>query len=202
MRVAGGGEDHRLVGEQLFAAALIGDGAARDAFLVWLRPWVVSYARGNMFRRLKRWVDPEDVVQEVLVKSLEELDRLPAHAVLDDFLPSVWRTTTRRILDEQRKHRRKAGGSVVPDWVQGLAADRGSSGPVTRRDNSRWLERLIAELPPAYAEVVRLIALQGLDVASAARQLGQPAATVRKRYDRARRALQRRYRPPEGEAGS
>ncbi len=200
--MAGGGKDHRLIGERLFAAALSGDGAARDAFLVWLRPWVVSYARGKMFRRLKRWVDPEDVVQEVLVKSLEALDRLPGDAQLDDFLPSVWRTTTRRILDEQRKHRHKAGGSVVPDWVQGLAADSGSSGPVTRRDTTRWLERLIAELPPAYAEVVRLIALQGLDVASAARQLEQPAATVRKRYDRARRALQRRYRPPDREAGS
>lgn len=178
-------------GEEAFCAARRGDPGSGDAFAAWLRPQVVEIVKWRMRPSLRRWVDPEDVTQIVLLEALTDVARLPDDAGLEDFLWRVKRTARSRIIDQARKHRRLQGDSTVPERPGRFVFAPRSSGPATQRDERKLLERLIRELPRAYGDVVRLIALERLDVSSAAQRLGLRPATVRKRYDRARRALQR-----------
>jgi predicted DNA-binding protein (UPF0251 family) len=59
-----------------------------------------------------------------------------------------------------------------------------------RREVSRLVEELLADLPPKYREVVRLCKIEELKISDAADHLGVPAGTIKARMHRARRMIQ------------
>lgn len=144
-----------------------------------------------MSARARRWMDPEDLVQGVLIEIVRELPELPDDAGPEELLRRAYRTASLRVRDAVRNHHRLTGESNLR--VNLSAANRSRSmGSITARDRRRWLEQLVARLPERYAQVVRLCGLEELSCMEAARQLGLQPDVVRKRYETARRALARR----------
>jgi len=152
---------------------------AREAVLHHLRPVA------------RRWIEPEDLLQVVLTELAAQVGTWPAGLAPDELRRRVWRTADLRVRDAWRRHRGMVGESAVP-------AGRPSpvdahTGEVTAQDERRWLRALVAQLPPRYAEVVRLCALEGLAPETVAERLGLSRDTVYKRYEKAREALRRRF---------
>lgn len=147
-----------------------------------------------MGARVRRWADPEDIVQRALIETMRSLGALPEGAGEEELLRRLYRTASTRIVDTLRSHRREAGESMLPKGVLEPAAAASVEGPVTRQDERRWLRELISRLPDTYRETVRLCALEGLTFAEAAEHLGLSEPAVRKRYERARQVLARLLR--------
>ena len=140
----------------------------------------------------KRWTDAEDVVQAVLIETLPQLETLPADADPDELLRRLYRTAGLRVKDAARKHRRQLGESVAPEAPPSNRERAASMGAVTAADYQRWIHELVSRLPARYAEVVRMCAFEELSCVEAARRLKLEPDTVRKRYEVARQALDRR----------
>jgi len=176
------------------ARARAGEIEARNRLFAHYRPLLQSYVRHRLGPGTKRWVDAEDIVQAVLMETLPQLESLPAEADPDELLRRLYRTAQLRVKDAARKHDRQLGESVVPDLagVPGGMEHDPSMGAVTAADYRRWIHELVSRLPRKYAEVVRLCGFEELSCVEAARRLQLEPDTVRKRYEVARQALDRR----------
>lgn len=136
-------------------------------------------------------------MQGVLLETLRQLPALPPDAGADELLRRAQRTASCRVRDAARNHRALHGESVSPHGAAERAERERSVGAVTAEDRRRFLEELVARLPPKYADALRLCGLEELSFVEAARTLGLEPDTVRKRYDVARNALARRLKGRE-----
>ena len=133
-------------------------------------------------------------MQAVLLEMMGQLSTLPEASGLEEVRKRLYRTAGFRIKDALRNHGRRAGESVLPEAAREAVVPQPAMGLVTGRDYTEYLEALVDRLPPKYAEVVRLCAMEGMSFVEAARSLGLKDDTVRKRYEAARRALRERIR--------
>ena len=172
--------------------ARAGNPEAVDHLCRLVQPSLEAYVERRMGAALRRWEEPDDIVQAVLAEVLRQPARLPDGLEADELTGRLFQTAKQRIRDAARRHRRSMGESLLEGSDAFHEPDRGSSGAVTRADTRRWLEELVARLPAAYADPVRLIALDGLTFAEAGRALDLDPETVRKRYERARDRLRAR----------
>jgi RNA polymerase sigma factor (sigma-70 family) len=159
-----------------------------------LRPAVREAVLHHLRPVARRWIDPEDVGQVVLVELAGQVPDWPADLAPDEVRRRVWRTTGLRVRDTWRRHRELVGESAAPAGHRHVVEE--NTGAVTSDDELRWLQALVAQLPHRYAEVVRLCALEGHTPEAVARRLGLTRDTVYKRYEKARAALRRRFGPP------
>jgi RNA polymerase sigma factor (sigma-70 family) len=178
--------------EGCLAALRSGDPDAANRISRALRPLVESYVQRHLSPRARRWVDVEDVVQGVLIETVRQLPALPADADAEELVRRVQRTAECRVRDAARNHGALRGASASPTRAAELPERQRSVGAVTAEDRRRFLEKLVARLPPKYADVVRLCGLEQLSFVEAARALGLESDTVRKRYEVACQALARR----------
>lgn len=179
-------------------AARRGEPGALDELCRRLEPGVQAYVRSRVGLGLARWVDPADIVQGVLLEVLGSLERLPDGAGEDELRRRLLRTAQSRIRDAARRHERDAGETAMPTPPEELRREPASTGSVSRADERRWMLELVERLPPKYADVVRLCALEGLPFAEAGGRLGLSVDAVRVRYDRARRMLAQRLEARRG----
>jgi RNA polymerase sigma-70 factor (ECF subfamily) len=137
-------------------------------------------------RRLQNEADAEDVVQRALVRAAER------SAALED--PARARAWFYRILRHAivDYHRGRRFDPIRPDHSADVAelADE-TDAP---RNPCRCSARLLEELRPAYADVVRRIDMSGEDPAEVARELGISTGNLHVRLHRARHALRDRVR--------
>ena len=178
--------------DELVARVGRGESEAVEEVLDLLRPLVAAAVHRKMRPPARRWMDPEDLVQVVLTEIAGRIDKLPAEGGWQELRRWTWRTVDLRLRDAWRKHQRMLGESAITP--EGAVAERGGVGEVTRHDERRWLEELVSQLPEQYSEVVRLCAFEGMTPEAAAHELGISRDAVYKRYEKARRALQRRWR--------
>lgn len=141
----------------------------------------------------RRWLEPEDIAQRVLLEVLAETPEDELVALGESVVLSrLFRTAQTRIIDAVRKHQQDTGESshaLAPDDV---GSPEPPVGPVTQADGSRWLLELVARLPEPYREVIQLCALEGRTFVAAGELLGLGPDTVRKRYEKARGLLSRK----------
>jgi RNA polymerase sigma-70 factor (ECF subfamily) len=154
-----------------------------------LGPRLRAHVARRMGPRVSRWIEPDDVVQQVLFELTRSFGALPPEADEAELLRRAYRTANSRILDALNKRDRDVGESAVPEHARERAQAFASTGSVTREDDRRWLHEFVARLPEEYREVVRMCALEELSYVEAARRLGMSSDTVRKRYNRARALL-------------
>ena len=69
--------------------------------------------------------------------------------------------------------------------------------PSERRDRAEMVARTLAELPPAYEEVLRRRYLEGQSVAQMAGEMGSTLKAVESRLSRAREAFRAMYNEEE-----
>lgn len=185
---------------ECIALARGGDQPAIDRLFAFYRPRIHAYVDRHLSPAARRWVEPEDVVQGILIETLPQLSGLPRNAGPDELLRRLHRTARLRVSDAARNHRRRLGESVVVGAFS-RPLEPPAMGTVTGRDYQGWVEELVARLPEKYGEVVRLCGFEGLTCVEAAHRLGLEPDTVRKRYEAARKALDRRL-ASEGDAGA
>ncbi len=141
-----------------------------DAFLDRL----VRYA----YSRLGNLQDAEDVVQEVFVRSLMDRSKRQNVTMVG---PYLYRSVANACTDLIRK---RGSGIVVRDEI-GVddMPDHGRppSNALEAADEFRRAERLLGQLPPSQAEVVRLRVMDGLRLGEIADVIGCPANTVSSR---------------------
>jgi RNA polymerase sigma-70 factor (ECF subfamily) len=126
--------------------------------------------------------DAEDVVQRAMMRAAERASQI------ED--PARWRAWFYRILhrtllDHHRRPRRERSMGLMED-EPAPERDAGSSGACC------CAPRLLAEIRPAYAEVLRRVDWEGEDPSSAASALGVSSTNLYVRLHRARAALKDR----------
>jgi len=174
--------------EDLARRARGGDRAAFDELLVPLRARLESQVRARMGPRARGQVEPEDVVQEALLKACESLGRLEwqGEEAFYRWLASIaehliWRAT-------ERASRFPVSLEEDPSGRASSAASR-----LRREQRARRLERALAELSPDHLEVVVLTRLEGLRIADVAERMGRSPNAVKKLLARALEELRRRF---------
>ena len=166
------------------AAAAQGDPAARA--------WLVEEWTPRVFRVcraiLKDDAYARDATQDTLIRALQRLDTFKGDGRFDSWILQIARNTC---YNEFRRRGRRAtlvGGDVLdarPDPRP--PADPGDQMDA-RRDHER-LHAALANLPPAYREVLELYHFQHLKYREIADLLDIPMGTVMNRIFRARRKL-------------
>ncbi|MCI0343560.1 MAG: RNA polymerase sigma factor [Planctomycetales bacterium] len=141
--------------------------------------------------------DAEDLVQETLARAWAARERIRPDANPRPFLFAILANARR---DAWRRARHAEDPLATPDERAAPPAPAASAAAIgdlkDRLPDDVW--RAIRELPPGYAAVLFLVAVQGLSGREAAQVLGWPEGTVRSAYSRARAAIRSRLagRPP------
>jgi RNA polymerase sigma-70 factor (ECF subfamily) len=178
-----------------------GDAAARDQLLAHACDRLRRLAHHMLkdFRRVRRWEDTDDVLQNTVVRLLRALEGVrPASAA--EFFRLAARQVRRELIDLARHHYGPQGPGARHDTdpprqdeAATPLADRqpadSSDGPGHLTSWGEFHERAQA-LPAEERDVFDLLWYQGLTQAEAAAALGVADITVRRRWLRARLLLQ------------
>ncbi len=177
------------------------DTAALAEFLEARRPALLAFAAGRLGATLRGKLEPEDIVQELAVRALQQL---PA-ADLTEREPFAWlcHLAEQCVVDGHRRFAasKRAAGREVPanapqgDGSQDLAAMLAASitSPslaAVRGERERRLEAALAGLPPDHRELLRLRYGEGLPTREIAARLGKADAAVRAMLSRVVERLQ------------
>jgi RNA polymerase sigma-70 factor (ECF subfamily) len=133
---------------------------------------------GNQF-------DAEDIVQETVVKAFIHFADFRAEAKFKTWLMSI-------AVNEVRGRRRKEFRSRLTyfdfDQLERLANCSPSESPFRQaqeNEATRLVEKAMTTLHPSYKEMIRLRAIDGLDITDTARRLSISVPAAKARYHRA-----------------
>lgn len=140
-----------------------GDAAAYRQLLAEIRVWLQRY----YVRRLPPSL-AEDATQDALLAVHEKRHTYDPSRPLEPWLAAIAR---HKWIDRLRAMRSQAAEPISADLA---VADHGAA--VT---SAHSLERLLAMLKPAQADVIRLVKLQGLSIEEASARTGQTASLVK-----------------------
>lgn len=145
---------------------------------------------------LRNEAEAEDAVQEAYVAAFLKLDGLEDPARIGPWLSRIaWNESLSRV----RRLARRAETGFTPepggDWALPAAAVAGVADQgddmMMRSDTRRLLERAIDRLDDVFRPVFMLRGVEEMSVAETAELLGIPPDTVKTRFFRGRKALQR-----------
>lgn len=172
-----------------------GDARAAGRLLQRHRPFLVRMVDLRMDERLRRRLDPSDVVQEA---QLEATRRLPEYVQQPPLPFRMWlrQIAYDRLLMLHRRHVRAARRSVerdveLPDrsslllMRQLLGQEPSPSERAVKRELAQRVRQALDELPAAQRQVLILRNLEGLSNLEVAAVLGVDPATASRRYGRA-----------------
>lgn len=153
---------------------------------------------GLLVRIVRRSELAEELAQESFVKAWRALDRFDPARKFSSWLFKIAHNTA---LDALRRRGEEPLSLDAPVEAGGappeLPADPAAENPLARavaRDAGRALERAVAELRPAYREVLLLRFAQELSYEEIAEVTGAPLGTVKVHLHRARQELARRLK--------
>ena len=176
----------------LIEVARRGDRSAQDRLIQRCAPSLENYLGRQMGAGLRRYASVSDLGQEVLLRAIHVMDRLPEDASFADFERLLRRQARWLATDHARAARNFAGESAAEVPLDEARDPRSveSRGSVTNSDEAVWFAGLVDRLDPDLAEVVRL-RLDGLSFAEIASRTGIELNAARKRYLRAAGRLRR-----------
>jgi RNA polymerase sigma-70 factor, ECF subfamily len=180
-----------LEGQQLVAARRR-DPAAFEALVRRHQTTLYNFC----LRMLGQADDAADVAQETFVQLYSHLSQLDEREPL---APWLFRVARNRCIDLIRRRRTVPLGAPDDSGEGGLVHDPADDQPLPdemaeRADLQRLLSRAIAELPPAYAEVVALRYAGDRSFAEIALILDLDEGAARVRFHRAKGLLRRHLR--------
>jgi RNA polymerase sigma-70 factor, ECF subfamily len=185
--------------DELIENARRGDPSAAQRLLVRHRDRLKTMVSVRMDPRLRRRLDPSDVVQEALADAWEKLSGYLEERPLP-FYPWLRQLAWKKLVDLHRKHVLAQGRSVkrergwrldLPDQsaadLAGRLAASGTSpsGSVIREEDRLGVQRALGALPERDREVLVLRYLEGLSTAEVAAILAITEAAVKMRHLRA-----------------
>lgn len=179
--------------QRLVEAAKGGDLEARGILLTRYEGLVRNYLKKRMGERLERYASVDDLLQEVLLRGAQGIEKLRPGARGDD-LRGLLLKHAQWVLSVRG---RRSGGFVGESVLQeGPAPENGTSpvvdlpepapsmGPVSKGDRDRWLKQLASRLDGKYTDVLHLY-LKGKSYREIAAELTITEETARKRFLRA-----------------
>jgi RNA polymerase sigma-70 factor, ECF subfamily len=206
--------------EGLVAAVLRGDQEGFESLLSIHRPAILQFCEREMDGRLRRVMDPEDVVQDVMLNAYRSISTVEFEnaSAVRGWLEKI---AHNRLIDLRRRHlgrkRRDGEGRSLEESI-GTGSDGGSlhlgdglpapghspSSIAGRREQAETLDEFISGLPAHFRAVLRMIVVEQLSIAEISSRLGKSQAAVRKRLERALHAvrdrmLRERKLRPDGE---
>jgi RNA polymerase sigma-70 factor, ECF subfamily len=129
--------------------------------------------------------DAEDIVQETVIKAFVHFADFRAEAKFKTWLMSI-------AVNEARSKRRREFRSRLTyfdfDQLEKLARGGSIESPFRQaqeNETARLVEKAITALHPSYEEVIRLRAIDGLDITATARRLSISVPAAKARYHRA-----------------
>jgi RNA polymerase sigma-70 factor (ECF subfamily) len=175
--------------QQLLSQAVAGDEAALDALLRHNCDRLTSLTRRMLgdFRRVRRWTETADVLQNALLRLVGALQEVKPQTPRE-FLALATLQIRRELLDLARKFYGPHGMGANQDSA---AAGPDAPAPEEQADLShdpctlaQWseLHQQIDALPEEEREVVGLLFYQGLSQAEAAEILNVSVRTVQRRW--------------------
>jgi RNA polymerase sigma-70 factor (ECF subfamily) len=170
------------------------DADAREAVVARLEciPRIVSALNARTGGML-RADELEDLAQTVFLLVLERLAEFDGRAPLD-----AWALGFMRLQFLKAVQGRYRGPRVVDDpWLAGLPAEEGDEPSIDAERVAHLMQRLDRES----AQILHMRHVDGLTFEATARALGVPTGTVKSRYFRALRWLERNHRDKLAEAG-
>jgi RNA polymerase sigma factor (sigma-70 family) len=175
---------------QLLPLAVAGDGAALDALLRYNCERLTNLTHRMLgdFRRVRRWTETADVLQNALLRLVGALREVKPQTARE-FLSLATLQIRRELLDLARRFYGPHGMGANQD----SAATAGPNSPAAneKSDHShepcslaQWTElhQRISELPDEEREVVDLLFYQGLSQAEAAQVLDVSVRTIQRRW--------------------
>ena len=168
-----------------------GDARAYSSLYDHFEPRLSAYIVANIHPGTARWTRPEEVVAEVFAEVFRNILEEPCGGEIE-LLRRLKRVAFERIRDARRGTRRFDGESAVLPENEARVVP-GSTGPVTRADDLRLLNRLVAALPDEYARVIDLYVKEELDFTVIGKRLGITADAAYRRYARARELIKERW---------
>ena len=143
---------------------------------------------------LKDRSEAEDAVQSAYLKAFASLDRFEGRSALSTWLTRITINEAlgrARSLGRRRAALEAEGVTMLDDYRQPAPPDEA----LARDQLRRMIEAAVTALPQIFRTVFVLREVEGLSTDETAEVLGIPAATVKTRLLRARRALQRSLAP-------
>ncbi len=181
--------------EQLLVqAAKSGDSEARGVLLTRYEDLVRGYLRKRMGDKLTRYVSVDDLLQEVLLRGAQAIEKLRPGARGEDLRGLLLKHAQWVLSVRGRRSGGFVGESVLQEGptpssgtvspVLDLPEPAPSMGPVSKSDRNHWLKQLAKRLDEKYAAVLGLY-LNGKTYREIAEELQITEETARKRFMRA-----------------
>jgi RNA polymerase sigma-70 factor (ECF subfamily) len=186
---------------QLLAQARQANGEGLGALLELYRDYLSVLARVRLGARLRRVVNPSDLVQQTFLEACRDFSRFQGTTA------TQWRAWLRRILahnlaalveryvqsrkrDVRRQVSLERTSSPPADSAVGLGAGLASPGSspsaqAQKHEAAAVLANRLVRLPAPYREVLRLRNLEGLAFEEVARRMGRTPGAVRVLWVRA-----------------
>lgn len=134
--------------------------------------------------------DAEDIVQETVAKAFIHFADFRAESKFKTWLMSI---AVNEVRSKRRKDFRSRISYFDSDQLERLNAATSDSPFRQYQENetTRAVQKAIVSLHPAYREMIRLRAIDGLNITDTARQLSISVAAAKTRYYRAVESLSR-----------
>ena len=156
-----------------------------------LAPALLAWSSLRLLGPLRRRIDPEDLVQEILTRAYHSRRTFdPARGSFRGWLFGVAHNTLKRaLLDLQRSPVAQStwASTTSPDLIQRVPADATSISRAVARNEAvtRFIEGAAA-LDETDRKILMYRALQGLSHAEIAERVGESVSLVEKRWQRLR----------------
>ena len=144
-----------------------------------------THLRGFLISKVNNPDDAEDLLQEILIKTHQQLGSLKDPRKFKAWLFQIARNT---LIDYYRKPSRNVSAESLPELAE--TQDEASEAQETlRQELSQCIQPFIRNLPPKYGEAVEAIDLEGLSQKELAQRLGLSHSAVKSRVQRGRQKL-------------
>jgi RNA polymerase sigma-70 factor (ECF subfamily) len=167
---------------QVVAAAVMGDRAAVERLLGYVRPLIVRYCRARVGRQERSFASADDVAQEVCLAVLTALATYRDQG--RPFLAFVYGIAAHKVADAHRAAARNRAEPVaeVPDEPE---LDAGPEQRAMRVEMTTRMAELLQVLPAKQREILVLRVVVGLSAEETAEAVGSTPGAVRVAQHRA-----------------
>jgi len=171
--------------QELIAKAQDGDRVAFDQAVLRYRERLEAIIRSRMGPQLRQFIDPEDILQESLLRAFASLKGFQWH---DDasFFRWIVGIANHVILKAARRAKRPL---KIDSQADGTAEGTSPSQGVRQQERFQRLQRALESLDPDHREVIRLARFEGLSLKEIAGRMGRTPGAVAQLLARALRKL-------------
>jgi RNA polymerase sigma-70 factor (ECF subfamily) len=182
------GNDTRNTGNTRLERARQGDRAAFDELAGACRDRLRTLVRFRLGASLRREVDPEDVVQETLLRAFRTIGRFTSRSE-DSFFRWLSGIARNVILERCRSVQPAADLDALDTQAESASPSRA----LRRRERLDRLQRALNELSPEYRRVLRGVLVEKLPLTEIARRMGRTPNAVSLLLLRANRKLRESF---------